>query len=340
VDVFQYAIPKPVSVKRGQSALVPFLSAEFRGQACELYNRDVNAGHPLSVVLFKNTFGVTLDSGPITIYDEDTCIGEAMLDAIRPGDDKFLPYGVDKTVLCCVSDDTTYKPFHKCSIANGRLTKTRWVVYERTYKFDHKGSQLVAALFIEHKYRKGADYGLWDTPEPVSKTENFFRFQIKCNPGEITIFKVKERTLSHDGTDVRYASRDDVKSWFTSGYISKAANAALTGDIIPAREKMENQNRVLSSETNSLNNSVNSQSSVQNQLNGKLNGYGQQYGSSLWYTNEVNDDVISWAAQIVDFEGQIRKYRASVKVEQVKATQFQQEFESKLMKLTDDVSLE
>ena len=33
-----------------------------------------------------------------------------------PGDDKFLPYGVDKTVVCTVEDDTSYKPIHKANI--------------------------------------------------------------------------------------------------------------------------------------------------------------------------------------------------------------------------------
>lgn len=38
VDVFRYPIDKPVSVKRGQSALVPFLSGELKGGPCTLYN--------------------------------------------------------------------------------------------------------------------------------------------------------------------------------------------------------------------------------------------------------------------------------------------------------------
>jgi len=38
VDVFSYAIDKPVTVKRDQSALVPFLSAECSALSCSLYN--------------------------------------------------------------------------------------------------------------------------------------------------------------------------------------------------------------------------------------------------------------------------------------------------------------
>lgn len=105
--MFRYPIDKPVSVKRGQSALVPFLSGELKGGHCTLYNHSMispptllnvhanracntgaNASHPLSVVLLKNRYGIALDGGPISIFDEETCIGEAMIDTIRPGDDK------------------------------------------------------------------------------------------------------------------------------------------------------------------------------------------------------------------------------------------------------------
>jgi len=82
--------------------------------------------------------GITLDAGPVTIYDEDTCIGETMLDSIRPGgafeipnlilsplfdllpvlcaDDKFLPYGVDKQVSVSTTDRDSLQPIHKTNI--------------------------------------------------------------------------------------------------------------------------------------------------------------------------------------------------------------------------------
>jgi len=53
-----------------------------------------NAKHPLSVVLVKNKYGVALDGGPIAIFDEETCVGEAIIDTTRPGDEKvrFIPF--------------------------------------------------------------------------------------------------------------------------------------------------------------------------------------------------------------------------------------------------------
>lgn len=44
------------------------------------------------MVLLKNKYGVALDGGPIAIFDEETCIGEALIDTVRPGDEK---------VICC-----------------------------------------------------------------------------------------------------------------------------------------------------------------------------------------------------------------------------------------------
>jgi hypothetical protein len=102
VDVFSYAIDKPVTVKRGQSALVPFLSAECSGLSCSLYNEGVNAKNPLMVVRFKNNFDVALDGGPMSIFDEETCIGEAMLETTRKGDEKVRTTTSSRTLdfLC------------------------------------------------------------------------------------------------------------------------------------------------------------------------------------------------------------------------------------------------
>jgi len=56
-------------------------------------------------VLLKNKYGVALDGGPIAIFDEETCVGEAIIDTTRPGDEKvrfFSFFILDLTYLIMI----------------------------------------------------------------------------------------------------------------------------------------------------------------------------------------------------------------------------------------------
>jgi hypothetical protein len=275
----------------------------------------------------------------VTIYDEDTCIGEAMLDSIRPGDDKFLPYGVDKTVVIEATDGETTLPVHKTSIRGRYFTRTHWRIYERTYRFDHKGSTHIASMFIEHRFRKGDEFELWDTKEPVSKTENFLRFELRVNAGEVTVFKVKERKLEHDSRDLSYVGRDEVKGYFESKHITQGARDSLVNDIIPHREAVEKQRSVVSNANNNFNNTLNQQNSSQSSIASRVQYNNSSSSNSLWHGNEVAEDIVAWAQHIVDQEPYVRRYRATVREEQATLTREETAYNLRFSKLIDDVTI-
>jgi len=225
----------------------------------------VNAKNPLTVVLFKNTFGVSLDGGPVTCFDEETCIGEAMIDTIRPGDDKFVPFGVEMNVAATTKTTSSLRNVHQTSVANGYLTTTRYRVHEKEYKFDHKGSKDIKDLFIEHRFIKGA-YELVETDAPESKTENFYRFHIEVKSGAITLFTVKERTLENSSTDIKYASNDTVESWMKLNYIDQATRDRIINHVLPLYQKITKQNSDNSTENSQLYSSRSSQSSARSEV--------------------------------------------------------------------------
>jgi hypothetical protein len=305
VDFFKYDIDKPVSVKRGQSALVPFLSAEFLGKSCSLYNEGVNAKNPLTVVLFKNTFGVSLDGGPITCFDEETCIGEAMIDTIRPGDEKFVPFGVEMNVSVSLKTSSSLRNVHKSSIENGYLTLTRYRVHEKEYKFDHKGSKDIKDLFIEHRFFKGA-YELVETDAPESKTENFYRFHIAVKSGAITLFTVRERTLETSSTEIKSSSVDTVDSWQRLGYIDQATRDKIVKEVIPLYQKITQQNSENSTENYKLSTSRSAQSSARSEVY-RLNNQAQAL------TQNQKEQLQNSLETMMNEEGNIKKYKKSIR---------------------------
>jgi len=251
---------------------------------------------------------------------------------------KFLPYGVDKQVKCTVTDREEDRPIHKGSIANGTLTLTRWHVYERTYSFDHSGSSNIPHLFIEHRFRKGDEHSLWDTQEIASKTENFYRFCIRANAGEVTVFTVKERKETTLTYTVTSASEDTARSWRGSRYITEAALTHITTDWIPWRERVNKQQSATYEAQRNLDSSVNQANSNYNNISNQAGGSSYYYSSvdQPWNAGEVSERTMTWATDMLSSEPLIRRWRETVRVETDKLTKDQAVWSAKVARFTDE----
>src|SRR5262249_53049195 len=67
-DYFQYVIDHPVSLQRQKSAMLPIVNADVEGTKLSIYNERTLAKHPLLGLRLKNTAGVHLMQGPITVF--------------------------------------------------------------------------------------------------------------------------------------------------------------------------------------------------------------------------------------------------------------------------------
>src|SRR5919202_1132048 len=66
-DLFEYHLDHPVTIPAQQAALIPVLAVTIEGAAVSVYNATVHAAHPLNAVRLRNSTGLTLDAGPITV---------------------------------------------------------------------------------------------------------------------------------------------------------------------------------------------------------------------------------------------------------------------------------
>jgi len=323
VDVFQYDIDKPVSVKRGQSALVPFLNEEFQGQPCALFNESLNKENPMSVILFKNTFKVTLDSGPITIFDEDKCIGEAMVDSIPDGETKFIAYGIERHIAVTQEFKQEYQPYHEAELKDGNLRLTRYRRDIRTYKFNHTGSIDLASLYLEHRYQKG-EYSLVDTPTPVSKTENFYRFFLQAKAGEITTYTIQEHMLVHESQGLYRIYSGTANSWLSAGYIDKKTFEIIANELIPLQDRIDKEAKELEKENTELRTAQSKQNSA----------YSTVYNvTSSSYNRTVDMSLMMRVKEMLETEDTIRKFRTKVNDRRLVERQLNAELNSKRLNL-------
>ena len=79
----------PVALPRQQSAMLPIVNAEVKGEKVSIYNQAVQAKHPLYGLKFTNTTDLYLMQGPITVFDGGVYAGDARIEDLPPGGERL-----------------------------------------------------------------------------------------------------------------------------------------------------------------------------------------------------------------------------------------------------------
>lgn len=222
-DLFEYRVEKPVSVHRNQSALVPILQRPFEGRKVLLYNRQAREKNPMACIELRNTTGLTLEGGPVTLFDGETYVGEAMLETLKPDDKRFVPYAVELSTVVSREGKDEQSPVFRAVVANGVLTTRFYLVNHTHYRVRNKG-KVAQTLYLEHP-RSG--WELFQTVEPAETTDSFWRFRIELQPGEEKVFPLSERSESSRSYAFDAATREQLAFFLSSRFIDDRLHEAL-----------------------------------------------------------------------------------------------------------------
>ena len=187
-QLFEYRIDQPVTVLRNQSALVPIVGSPFEGRRKILYNPFNRADNPFAVIDFKNTTGLTLEGGPLTVYEGDVYAGEAMMDTLSPDEDRMIPYAVDLSVEAQVDYDRVEHVTME-TVKDGIWSQRKAAYAVTRYRFNNK-SDKAKELVIEHNIQPGERV---NTPEPIAETRTYWRFALSLPARATTDFPVTVR---------------------------------------------------------------------------------------------------------------------------------------------------
>ncbi len=197
-DLFAYEISQPVDIARSRSALVPILQAEAALERVVLYNPDIRDHNPMTAFRFTNDTGLTLEGGPVTVFEGEGYVGEAMLDTMRRDEERITPYSVELGVT--VGHEQTHE-----RQAVTRVTKTGNYIQQHyrqllhtDYRFQSRLQRELTA-YLDHRF---SHQGREDTPEPVEITDSFWRFRLALPPGRATAFRVTEVAEDYEAISI------------------------------------------------------------------------------------------------------------------------------------------
>ncbi len=216
-ELFQYNVRGPVTVGRGQSAMVPIVSSKLAFKKDLIYNGAKMATHPVATIRFKNSTDLTLERGPVTVLENGEYVGEAVLPFTADKAEAVISYAVELGIH--VKEEVkTESQLQSLRIKDGYLLQNQYNIRRKIYHLDNRTPQSKTVL-IEHMV--GGNYTVFDTLEPVEKTLNTHRYQVEATPGQITKFIVQERLLRTRREELRNLSYRGLQKYFEDKFLDR-----------------------------------------------------------------------------------------------------------------------
>ena len=220
----------------------------MEGTRVSIYNEGVQAKFPLLGLRFKNTSGVHLMQGPITVYEKNNYAGDAQIRDLEPNEETYISYAVD------LGTEVNAVPHPE----NGRLTSVKvnkgilWTVTKerevKTYEAKNR-SEEDRRLVIEHPFRP--EFRLVSQDKPIEQTRDSYRFEVEAPAGKLVKLDVAEERDVAGSVQLTNSDDDGIRFFVNSPVSSPKVKAALQkalelkGAVNDAHRDLDELNRQL-----------------------------------------------------------------------------------------------
>jgi len=239
-ELFQYVIATPVTVGRGQSAMVPIVSADLGYRKDLLYNGAKLPIHPVATARLKNESDLTLERGPMTVLEKGEYVGEAILPFTLAGSEFTVPYAVELGIKVREESGTS-REMHALRIKGVALHIEEWDIRWCEYQINNSTHQAVKVL-VEHP--RTSHYELFDTPEPIERTDEHLRFTAEVPEHGEARLRVRERRLVSRVEELQRQSYDGLQRYLRQGLIERGVCDRVL-ELLKLWEKIADKEREL-----------------------------------------------------------------------------------------------
>ncbi|MGH9937350.1 MAG: carboxypeptidase regulatory-like domain-containing protein, partial [Blastocatellia bacterium] len=321
-ELFEYRIAHPVSVKRNSSALIPILQNQIEGESVSLYNRETREQNPMSALYLNNNTGLTLESGPLTIIENDTYAGEALTGRIKPDEKRFITYAVDLGCRVSVKEDKEDQKVFLAEILNGEFRLHYKQMKTTVYTLNNLADR-AKTVYIEHPYDKDEKWQLVKTAKPVETTEKYHRFKVVAAPKATTQFSVSEELPESHTYALTNITTNDIQVFVKSNYLTPQMKQALDG-IADLKTQMSQLSRQVAEKQSEINTTAKDQERMRENLR------------ALGKTLEEKRLVQRYVGKISQGEDQLEWLRQEEKKSREERNNLQRQLDERVKKLAMD----
>jgi hypothetical protein len=247
-EYFQYQIEHPVSLARQKSALIPIVNGPVEAAKVSIYNEAVQPKFPLLGLRFKNTTGLHLMQGPVTVFENNSYAGDARVSDLQPGETRLVSYAVDLGTEVQAETPNPADNLVAVKIFKGILHATRKVRQARTYTVKNR-SEHERTVLIEHPYH--ADWHLLKPDKPAERSRDVYRFEVKAEPNKPVKLDVAQEQQRVDQIGLTNLDDNGVRVYLRATALSPAVKTALE-TALKLRAQMAETHRSIGGEQQRL----------------------------------------------------------------------------------------
>jgi hypothetical protein len=307
-DLFEYRFDKPVTVKKNESAMLPFLQQKLTARKLLIYTANSNAAHPMNAAELTNSTGKTLDGGPITVFDSNAYAGEALMETTKANDKRLISYGIDIGTRITTKIDSEAQNYREVSLRRGVLTAKSARLETRVYSVRNVDAK-AKTLIVEHPLRQG--YKLLNV-KPTETTSSAHRFEVKLAPNATEQFKVSEEFIHEQTFGITNLTPDFLLTLIQNRQISQQARQALQ-TILDKKREIATADRAIADTQRSIDELSQDQQRIRENLT-SLNRVAGQQDQVQKYAKQLSDQEAALAG-LRDKQGQLRKQKSALESE-------------------------
>ncbi|MGE0610398.1 MAG: hypothetical protein AB7O62_25135, partial [Pirellulales bacterium] len=192
-ELFQYALESPVTLARQKSALLPIVNQAVESEKLSLFNSQTHEKHPLNALRLKNTTGLHLMQGPITVYDGGNYAGNARILDLQPDTSRLITYALDLDVEVASDWDAQVEELVTVRVSGGQLHADYRLRRTQHWTVKNSGSK-TKNMLLERALE--ADWKLVQPAMAAETTRSLQRFEVLAKPGEpATLHLVDEQVV-------------------------------------------------------------------------------------------------------------------------------------------------
>lgn len=224
-DLFEYKIDQPVTVPHDRSALIPIVQTRMAGERVSIYNEAVRRDRPMGGMLLRNTSALTLEDGSMTIIDGDAYAGEALMERLKPGEQRLISFALDLGTLVTATTKEDRAPTFLVRVVNGVFQAHYHQTNKKVYTLVNQTDK-PRVVFIEHPVRP--EWTLTDdTQKPDGKSARYYRFRVPLEPRKTAEVIVTERRAVMDSYALTNFTRSELELFVARSYIDARTRAEL-----------------------------------------------------------------------------------------------------------------
>ncbi len=226
-DFFQYAIDHPVSLARQKSAMLPIVGKDVEGTRVSIYNPSVQPKHPLLGLRFKNTSGLHLSQGPITVFEGSTYAGDTRVLDVQPNEERLVSYAIDLGTEVDPQNGIGTSKLTSVKAVKGIVTTTTKIREEKNYRIANR-SQQDRSIVIEHPNRTNQQFKLVGGEKPIEDTKEVYRFSTSVKAGQEATYKVTEERDLATSISLTNSPDDQIRYFISLNEATAELKAKLT----------------------------------------------------------------------------------------------------------------